>query len=55
MDPNAAGTSYVNTSTLWTEAVSSPNTQCCLTVNRLIQFGTIMLVSSELVYSFYIQ
>jgi len=26
MDPNAAGTSYVNTSTLWTEAVSSPNT-----------------------------
>jgi len=50
MGPNAAVTSYVNTSTLWTEVVSSPNI-----VNRLIQFGKIILVSSQLVYSFYIQ
>jgi len=32
-----------------------PNTQCCVTVNRLIQFGKIMLVSSKLIYSFSIQ
>lgn len=53
--PNAAVTSYVNTSTLWTEVVSFPNIQCCVTVNRLIQFGKITLVSSQLIYSFYIQ
>ena len=51
---NTAVTSYVNTSTLWTEVVSLPNIQCCVTVNRLIQFGKIMLVSSQLIYDFYI-
>jgi len=53
--PNAAVTSYVNTSRLWTEVVSFPNIQCCVTVNRLIQFGKIMSVSCQLIYSFYIQ